>query len=150
MLIKYVMAVVLSFGLVSTALAAGSSSTSTQKKDGNYELGVKAVKTANYSEAIRLLSKEVAAKPRNADAWNYLGYSNRKLKKFESALSAYQKALAIDPKHRGAHEYLGELYLQTGELAKAKGHLDKLDDICFFGCEEYDDLEAAIKAYEGT
>ena len=83
-----------------------------------------------------------------ADAWNYLGLSNRKLKKFDKALNAYQKALAIDPNHRGANEYLGELYLQTNDLANARKRLIKLDDICTFGCEEYDDLKDAIAAYE--
>ncbi len=148
MLIKYVLAALLTFGLVSQAMAAGTSSTSTKRKAGDYELGVKAVKAANYEMAIKRLSKVVAAKPGNADAWNYLGFSHRKLKRFDQALGAYRKALAIDPDHRGANEYLGELYLQTGDLAKAKERLTKLDDICTFGCKEFDDLKAAVKAYK--
>ena len=150
MLIKYVTAVVMSFVLASTAMAAGSSSSSTQPKDSYYDQGVKAVKSANYKEAVKLFNKVVATKPTDADAWNYLGFSNRKLKKFDLALSAYQKALAIDPKHRGANEYLGELYLKTGDPAKARERLKKLDDICTFGCEEFDDLKAAITAYENN
>ena len=134
--------------LVSAAIAAGSSSSSTQPREDNYENGVKAVKAENYKKAIKLFNKVIAAKPGNADAWNYLGFSNRKLKKFDQAMSAYQKALAIDPNHRGANEYLGELFLQTNDLAKARERLKKLDDICTFGCDEYDDLKAAIKAYE--
>ncbi len=90
----------------------------------------------------------VAVEPKNADAWNFIGFSHRKLKNFDRALPAYKQALAIDPKHRGANEYLGELYLQIGDLAKAKKRLEKLDDICSFGCEEYNDLKAAIEAYE--
>ncbi len=148
MLIKYLVAVVMSFLLVSAAMAAGSSSSSTQPKDGYYEQGVKAVESANYEKAVKLFNKVVAAKPTDADAWNYLGFSNRKLKKFDLAMNAYQKALAINPKHRGANEYLGELYLQTGDLVKARERLEKLDDICFFSCEEYNDLKAAIAAYE--
>ena len=148
MLIKYALAVVLALGLVSTAMAAGTSSKSTPRKAGNYELGVKAVKAANYGKALNLLRKVVTAKPGNADAWNYIGFSHRKLKKFDQAMTAYRKALAIDPDHRGANEYLGELYLQTGDLAKAKERLNKLDDICTFGCEEFDDPNAAVKAYE--
>jgi len=148
MLIKYVMAFVMSSVLISSAMAAGSSSSSTQRKADYYDNGVKAVKSANYKEAIKLFNKVVAAKPTDADAWNYLGFSNRKLKKFDLALSAYQKALAIDPDHRGANEYLGELYLQTDNLAKARERLKKLDNICTFGCEELDDLKAAIIAYE--
>ncbi|MCH8105743.1 MAG: tetratricopeptide repeat protein [Proteobacteria bacterium] len=151
MLIKYVMAFVMSLVLVSAVMAAGSSSSSsssTQRKSVDYENGVKAVNSADYIKAIKLLSKVVAAKPKDADAWNYLGFSNRKLKRFDQALDAYQKALAINPKHRGAHEYLGELYLQTDDLANARKHLKRLDKICFFGCDEYDDLKAAILAYE--
>ena len=148
MLIKGLMAVVMSFVLVSAAIAVGSSSSSTKPRDGYYEQGVKAVKSAEYNDAIKLFNKVIAANPADADAWNYLGFSNRKLKNFDQALSAYQKALAIDPKHRGANEYLGELYLQTDDLEKARERLKKLDDICFFGCEEFDDLKAAILAYE--
>ena len=151
MLIKYVMAFVMSLVLVSAVMAAGSSSSSsssTQRKSVDYENGLKAVNSADYIEAIKLLSKVVAARPKDADAWNYLGFSNRKLKRFDQALNAYQKALAINPKHRGAHEYLGELYLQTDDLANARKHLKRLDKICFFGCDEYDDLKAAILAYE--
>ena len=150
MLIKYLLAALLTVGLASGAMAAGSTSKSTKPKAGNYELGVKAVKAANYEKAIMRLSKVVAAKPGNADAWNWIGFSHRKLKKFDQAMSAYQKALAIDPNHRGANEYLGELYLQTGDLAKAKERLKKLDGICTFGCEEFDDLKQAIAAYEAT
>jgi len=47
--------------------------------------------------------------------------------------------------HRGAHEYIGVAYIQMGQLAKAKEHLDALDKICTFSCEEYRDLK---KAYE--
>jgi Flp pilus assembly protein TadD len=151
MLIKFVMAVVMSFIiLASTAMAAGSSSSSTKSKDSYFDQGVDAVKSANYKTAVQLFNKVVATEPTDADAWNYLGFSHRKLKKFDLALNAYQKALAIDPEHRGANEYLGELYLQTGDLTKARERLQKLDDICSFGCEEFDDLEAAIKAYEGS
>ena len=148
MLIKYAMAFVISSFLISSAMAVGSSSSSTQPKVGNYEKGVKAVESAKYKKAIKLFKKVVKARPENADAWNYLGFSNRKMKKFDRALEAYQKALAINPNHRGANEYLGELYLQTNDLANAMKRLEKLDDICTFGCEEFDDLKAAIAAYE--
>ena len=35
-----------------------------------------------------------------------------------------------------------------GQLDKARERLDVLDSACFFGCEEYRELKAAIKAYE--
>ncbi len=145
----YILAAVLSLGLASAAMAAGSTSSSTKPaKTSDFEQGVAAVKAENYERAIVLLQKVVAVEPKNADAWNFIGFSHRKLKTFDQALPAYKKALAINPKHRGANEYLGELYLQIDDLAKAKEHLEKLDDICIFGCEEYNDLKAAIEAYE--
>ena len=147
MLIRYLLAFVLSVGLASAAMAAGSTSSS---KPSKLDVAEKAVKAGNYNRAIELLQKVVAGDSQNADAWNYLGFSQRKLKKFDQALGAYRKALAIDPEHRGANEYLGELYLRTGNLAKAKDRLKKLDDVCTFGCEEFDDLKQAIKAYEAN
>ena len=115
---------------------------------GDYELGVKAVRAGNYAAALPLLQKVVGKNAGDADAWNYIGYSQRKLKRFDQALIAYKKALAIKPDHRGANEYIGELYLETGKPAKARERLKVLDSACFFGCEEYDELKAAIAAYE--
>ena len=148
MLIKNTIAVLLSLGLVSAAMAAGSTSSSTQTSA--YQRGVKAVEAAEYKQARKLFSKAVKDKPGNADAWNYLGFSNRKLENFDQALEAYRKALAINPDHLGANEYLGELYLQTGDLEKARDHLKKLSDICTAGCEELNDLKAAVLAYENS
>ncbi len=145
MLIRYLLALVLTVGLMSAAMAAGSTSSS---KPSQLEVAEKEIKAGNYHRAIELLQMTVASDSQNADAWNLLGFSQRKLKRFDQAFSAYQKALAIDPEHRGANEYLGELYLQTGRLAKAKERLKKLDDVCFFGCEEFDDLKQAIKVYK--
>ncbi len=145
----FILAAVLSLGLASAAMAAGSTSSSTKPaKSSDFEQGVAAVKAENYERALVLLQKVVAVETQNADAWNFIGFSHRKLKHFDRALPAYNKALAIDPKHRGANEYLGELYLQIGDLTKAEERLEKLDDICFFGCEEYKDLKAAIDAYK--
>ena len=133
MLIKNALVVALALGLVSTAMAAGTSSKSTPRKAGDYELGVKAVKAANYEKALNLLRKVVAAKPGNADAWNYIGLSQRKLKKFDQALGAYRKALAIDPDHRGANEYLGELYLDMGQVGGAEQRPRFVDGLLIFG-----------------
>lgn len=138
-----------------TVMAAGSSSTSRPPasfpaQPAPYDLGVKAVQAGDYARALTLLQKVVQTEPRNADAWNYIGFSHRHLKQFDQSLAAYQKALGIDPGHRGANEYLGELYLQTGDLAKARDRLDKLGALCSSGCKELDDLKKAVKAYESA
>ena len=115
--------------------------------DTTFSAALKNIDSANYSAAIPLLEKAVAADAGNADAFNYLGYSHRKLGQYKQSLSAYQKALAIDPSHRGALEYLGELYLETGRLALAEKQLGKLDDACFFGCAEYTALKKRVADY---
>jgi len=148
MIMRSVLAIVLSVSMASAVLAAGSPSTSTPRPPTEYDLGVKAVKAGDYARAFSLLQKVVVANPRDANAWNFIGFSHRKLNRFDQALAAYKKALAIEPNHRGANEYLGELYLQTGNLQKAKERLKILNSACFFGCEEYDDLKAAIASYE--
>jgi tetratricopeptide (TPR) repeat protein len=142
-----------SFLFATGAWAAGSSSSSSTpriSKNDTYDKAVRAVNSGDYQRAVTMLKDVVASDARNADAWNYLGFSNRKLEHYDDALAAYQKALAIDPDHRGANEYLGELYLDMGNLPKAKERLQRLDDVCTFGCEEYDDLKAAIKTHEAS
>ena len=152
---KLFLAVVLTLTLVPPAMAAGSPSTSRppsppRAQPSDYDLGVKAVQAGDYQRALALLQRVVQAQPRNADAWNYVGFSHRKLRQFELSLAAYQKALAINPGHRGANEYLGELYLLTGEPEKAQARLAKLQSVCPGGCAEYDDLKKAIEAYRSA
>ena len=86
----------------------------------------------------------------DADWNNLMGYSLRKgtTPDFTGAEKFYNEALRIDPKHRGALEYSGELYLQTGNLAKAEQRLAALDKACTFGCAEYSDLKKAIAQYK--
>ncbi len=86
----------------------------------------------------------------DADWNNLMGYSLRKAPTpdFAGAEKFYNEALRIDPRHRGALEYSGELYLQTGDLAKAEQRLAVLDKACRFGCAEYSDLKKAVAQYK--
>jgi tetratricopeptide (TPR) repeat protein len=140
------LALLLAFSLVPLAMAAGSTSGSSRPaQPDTYDRAVTAVKAENYRAALPLLERVVARNPNHADAWNWIGFSHRKLAQYDRALKAYRRALDIDPQHKGALEYLGELYVQTGQLDKANEQLRKLKDACgLFGCEEYDDLEQAI------
>ena len=138
---------VLSFGNV---MAAGTSSTSSRRPSvsSEFKAGKKAVKEKDFQSALGHLNKANEKNPKNADIHNLLGYSYRKLGDTDRAFEHYQIALQINPKHRGANEYLGELYLETDQLAKAEERLKVLDDACFLGCEEYDDLKEAIEKYK--
>ena len=114
----------------------------------DYTAAVAKIEAGDYEAAIALLESVAGSDPDNADAFNYLGYANRKLKRYPVALDHYQRALTLDTSHRGAHEYIGELYLETGDLEKAEEHLAALDRICFFGCDEYDELKELVEAYK--
>ena len=87
---------------------------------------------------------------RNADYHNLYAYAIRMGDKpnLDVVFKHYNEALRIEPKHRGAHEYIGEAYLMVGNVAKAKEHLTALDQICFFGCDEYSKLKKAVAEFE--
>ena len=114
----------------------------------DYKSGYNEVSNGNYQLAIKYLLKAAKTSPDNPDVYNLLGFTHRKLDKLEESFMYYNKALKLNPRHLGANEYIGELYLKTNNLKKAKEHLKILDDICFFGCDEYEDLKISIGKYE--
>ena len=101
------------------------------------------IKSKNYAGAIEEL-KKIADINQHADVYNLLGFSLRKSGDFKTALTYYTKALEFDPNHKAAREYLGELYVETGNLEKAKEQLTALTKLCPGGCEEREDLQKAI------
>lgn len=103
------------------------------------------IKAENFGAAVEELERLRAAGP-NADVFNLLGFSLRKQSKFDEAYDYYAKALKLDPNHKSAHEYLGELYIQKGDLAKAKQHAEILARLCPEGCEEREDLDQSLAA----
>jgi Flp pilus assembly protein TadD len=97
-----------------------------------------------YRSAIKTLKNIVSTNPRNADAYNLLGFSYRKTKDFKRAERNYSRALRLDPKHKGALEYMGELFLETNRRDKAEELLARLEKLCPTGCEELEDLRDAF------
>jgi Flp pilus assembly protein TadD len=92
-----------------------------------------------------------AANATDSAEWhNLLGYALRKRMPPDlvAAEVHYKRALEIDPKHRHAMEYYGELFLMKGDLTGAEAMLARLDKACFFGCEEFRDLKAAIARFK--
>jgi tetratricopeptide (TPR) repeat protein len=82
----------------------------------------------------------------HADVYNLLGFSLRKSGDLKAAYTFYRKALEFDPDHKGALEYLGELYVETGQIGKARENASHLEKLCPDGCEELADLKKAIAA----
>ncbi|MGY5449932.1 tetratricopeptide repeat protein [Agarivorans sp. MS3-6] len=103
----------------------------------------------HYERASTWLVKYVDSSKgrRSADAWNLLGFSQRKQAHYPEALYAYQQALAIDPSHLGALEYLGELYLNLGQVVRAQENLERLKLLCE-NCVEQQQLTVAIQQHK--
>ena len=114
--------------------------------DPAYVRAVVEVKAGRYANAVPLLVDLVGRNPGNADGFNMLGYSHRKLGQRDYAMIYYAEALRLDPKHLGALEYQGELFVELGDLGRAQANLDLLAKLCG-QCEEHDDLAQAIGAY---
>jgi len=126
----------------------GSSSSSSDSTSGPSMADARAlVKAQKWKSAISVLKTIVADDSRNADALNLLGFSLRKSGDMKNAEGFYLKALKLNPKHKGANEYLGELYVETGHMDKARERLETLAKLCGnTTCEEYEDLEKVIAA----
>jgi Flp pilus assembly protein TadD len=106
------------------------------------------VKAKEWKSAIADLNGMIDKGVQHADVYNLLGFSLRKSGDL-TAYTFYRKALDFDPEHKGALEYLGELYVERGELAKAREHVVLIRKLCPQGCEELEDLEKAIAEAPG-
>jgi Tfp pilus assembly protein PilF len=143
----------LSFGLVASAFAAGgggggADQPAAKPADPNYTRAKAMIEARDYANALPLLQQVVARDPKNADAYNLMGFATRKSGNPNGSLQYYQQALAIDARHLGAHEYIGEAYLMLDQPAQAEQHLARLDSLCVFGCAEYRMLKAAVANYK--
>lgn len=82
------------------------------------KLSSKAAKT--YEGAIKKFERATELKPGMYQAWNYLGYCNRKRGRYDVALAAYDRALSLKPDYAEAIEYRGHAYLGLNRLSDAK------------------------------
>jgi len=89
--------------------------------------------------------REISHRFPNADVFSLLGHALWKSGDRAQGMDYYNKALALNPSHKGALEYQGELYVALGQIDKARANLAKLNRLCLLGCEEEEDLDAAIK-----
>ena len=95
-----------------------------------------------YEKAQKLLLKSNDEKPLQADTLNYLGFTTRKLGDYEKGEDFYLQGLKIKPDHKGINEYLGELYVVTNRMDKAKERLEVLKSC---KCDEYNQLKEVIE-----
>ena len=102
------------------------------------------IKAKDFKAAIAELTPMLETY-QHADVYNLMGFSLRKTGDQKQAFTFYRKALDFDPQHKGALEYLGELYVETGQIEKAKANAEQLKKLCPSGCEELADLQEAIE-----
>jgi tetratricopeptide (TPR) repeat protein len=81
------------------------------------------------------------------DVANLIGYSSRKLGRYDDAKLWYEKALAADPRHARTWSYYGMWHAEQGNVLKARDYLAKVASICGTRCREYTELKGVI---EGT
>ena len=152
---------VLLFVMISSpAFSAGSSGGSSgggeTKPVSQYQIGEKMINKAkkfekknktdkaqkHYKKAIGYLLKHNKKFPADPDTLNYLGFAHRKIGDYENAEIYYSMGLELDPKHVGINEYMGELFVVTNRLDKAKERLAVLKDC---NCKEYKELKLVIE-----
>ena len=159
MMYKKLLTVLLLVLISSQAYSAGSSGGSgggETKPVSQYEIAVKMIKKAkkfekknktgkaqkHYKKAIGYLLKHNKKSPSDPNTLNYLGFTHRKVGDYENAEIYYSMGLELDPKHVGINEYMGELFVVTNRLDKAKERLAVLKDC---KCKEYKELKLVIE-----
>ena len=153
---KKILVLLFFLSLSNHVFAAGSDNSSDTSETALYDKAVKLVKRAGklekkdkpekakklYAQAFKELNKAYTTDKQNPDILNYMGFTSRKTGNFKEAEDYYLKGLNLNPKHNGINEYLGELYVQTNRIDKAKERLAVLKNC---NCEEYQELELIIK-----
>jgi Flp pilus assembly protein TadD len=142
------------FGTVIAAVAlpvtaAGIETTApANAENADYVTGKKFVEAKDWKNAVAAFERATAAEPKNADAWNMLGYTRRWAGNIQGAFAAYDRALKIDPNHVGALHYSGVAHLRNRDLSNAQAKLSRLDTLCSKRCDEYKALAEAITEYQ--
>ena len=127
-------------------------------KNSNYKKGYDALKQAKkydqkeksdkakkrFNDAIKFFILANEENPSQPDILNYLGYSLRQVGDFLMAEIYYEQGLTINPAHIRINKYLGELYVETNRINKAKERLKVLEDC---KCKEFEELQNLISKY---
>ena len=159
-MIKKFLTVLLFVLITNPVFSAGSSGGSSSGGEAipvsQYQVGEKMINKAkkfekknktdkaqkHYKKAIGYLLKHNKEFPADPNTLNYLGFAHRKIGDYENAEIYYSMGLELDPKHVGINEYMGELFVVTNRLDKAKERLAVLEDC---NCKEYKELKLVIE-----
>jgi tetratricopeptide (TPR) repeat protein len=115
------------------------------------DLGSQAGARDAYASARVKLQSLVGRSPQLAEAWNALGYTQRKLGSYDDSLASYAKALELKPGYPEALEYRGEAYLRLNRIQDAKQtYLDLFVSNRKIAATLLESMQEWIKAQQGS
>ena len=86
----------------------------------------------------------------NADVANLIGYSSRKLGRYDDSKYWYEKALTADPRHARTWSYYGMWHAEQGNTLKALDYLATVRGICGTDARNTSNSRASSKARAPT
>jgi tetratricopeptide (TPR) repeat protein len=114
------------------------------------DLAGQAAASEAYASARAKLQSLVGRSPQFAEAWNALGYTQRKLGSLDDSLASYAKALELKPGYPEALEYRGEAYLRLNRIHDAKqAYLDLFASNRTIAAVLLESMKAWIKTQQG-
>lgn len=116
---------------------------SPQELEDAYNAGVALIAAGEFKKAASKFAMVTDSLPKNADAWNYLGYSSRKAGNPKRGETAYKRALKLEPNNPRANEYYGELLVELNRIPEAEERLAVLNACCA-GTQAAKDLATII------
>ena len=107
------------------------------KKKGKIQKAVK-----RYNDSIKFFLADNKLNPDEPATLYYLGYAYRNVGDDIMAEIYYEQGLEINPKHVDINKNLGQLYVETNRINKAKERLTALENC---NCIEFDKLRFLIQ-----
>ncbi len=96
------------------------SKTADEAKDEKKKTKAQDKARRQYENARGYFASALQRNPSMHEAWNYVGYTSRKLGDYDKALQSYDQALRLSPSYGEAIEYRGEAYLGLNRVDDAK------------------------------
>jgi tetratricopeptide (TPR) repeat protein len=125
-------------------LASGAAFAATERPQGNFAAGLRAIESQDYRTAIQQLERAIVAQPANADAYWRLAEAHRQSGDLRRAVKYARIALDLEPAHRGALLEEGLAWLAAGDQAQAQATLETLGLKCKQACPEFERLRQAL------
>ncbi|MCP4717042.1 MAG: tetratricopeptide repeat protein [Deltaproteobacteria bacterium] len=99
-----------------------------EQADQIMESGKVLAEEGKYEEAAQEYSK-ILEVYENPEVYYNLGYIKASQKKYDESILNFRKAINIDQRYAKAYEALGEVYLKTGQTAKAEELMQRAGEI---------------------